>query len=73
MKSQKNEVNGPTDPSRRQMLARVGSAVMIAGAAGLGTIAFYDRHRPVRRSRRKTVLSIPDHRVKVDEEQKKEK
>ena len=54
----------PESPERRQVLTRLGSALMIAGAAGLGTYAFYDRKRPVR-SRHEPDRVIPDHRVQL--------
>jgi uncharacterized protein (DUF362 family) len=58
-------VSEPADPGRRRVLARVGSTALVAGAAGLGTYAFYDRDKPVR-TRRRPDRTIPDHRVKVD-------
>lgn len=51
-----------TATGRRDMLARVASAAMVAGAVGLGAAFFYDGKRPVRsRPRRDQV--VPDHRV----------
>ncbi|MBU2552791.1 MAG: DUF362 domain-containing protein, partial [Proteobacteria bacterium] len=46
------------------MLARVGATALVAGAAGIGTYAFYDGQEPVR-TRRRPDRVIPDHRVKV--------
>jgi len=57
------KTSAPEDPDRRVVL-RVGSAVMIAGAAGLGTYTFYDRDKPIR-SRRDPDRIIADHRIKV--------
>jgi uncharacterized protein (DUF362 family) len=51
------------DPGRRRLI-RAASTLMVAGAAGLGTWAFYDGKRPVR-TRRRQNRSIADHRVKV--------
>ncbi len=52
------------DPERRQVLVRLGSAAMVAAAAGIGTYAFYDGKNPVR-SRREADRTVPDHRVEV--------
>jgi uncharacterized protein (DUF362 family) len=52
----------PRDPERRRVLARVASAAMVAGAAGLGAVAFYDGKRPVR-ERKEEERTIHDHRV----------
>jgi uncharacterized protein (DUF362 family) len=57
-------MSDPQDPGRRRVTARLASAAMVGGAAGLGAWAFYDGERPVR-SRRKQDRQIPDHRVKV--------
>jgi len=53
-----------THSARRQVTRRVASALMVAGAAGLGTYAFYDAKQPVRRRIDPDRL-VADHRVHV--------
>lgn len=54
----------PLDPSRRQVVRRIGAAAMIGGAAGIGAFTFYDPKRPVR-TRAEVDRTIADHRVKL--------
>ncbi|MFH1131498.1 MAG: DUF362 domain-containing protein, partial [Pseudomonadota bacterium] len=54
----------PEDLSRRELIVRISSALMVAGAAGLGTYAVYDGTIPIRVHRVKD-REMPDHRVKV--------
>jgi len=48
---------------RRRVVARLGSALLVAGASGAGVAALYESERPVR-SRRREDRVIRDHRVK---------
>jgi uncharacterized protein (DUF362 family) len=54
----------PLDPARRNVLRRLGAAVMIGGAATAGALVFHDDKRPVR-ARRENDRRVADHRVKV--------
>ncbi len=58
----------PSDPAdvqaRRQITRRTASAAMVAGAAGLGALTFYDGEEPVR-TRVIPDRTIPDRRVKT--------
>jgi uncharacterized protein (DUF362 family) len=54
----------PLDPSRRLIARRTASAILVAGAAGLGAGTFFDHEKPVR-TRPRQDKTIPDHRVQV--------
>ena len=57
-------VDRPRDPGRRDVLRRLGTAAVIAGASGAAAYHFHDAERPVH-TRRKPDRTIPDHRVVV--------